>query len=85
MKRRARFSLRTLLVLISVTCLCLAVSAAKFHSAWRQRALVRQLEAVNVHVMYDCHETSQNSFDTMASSSVPKWLVATFGVDFFIP
>ncbi len=88
--RRLRFSLRTMLVVVTVACVFLA---SKVRQAERQREAVAWVKETGGEVCYDFefddardsigHSTIFGRFIPRAEAPGPKWLRETIGLDYF--
>ena len=81
---RLRFSLRTLLLLITASSVWLGWH---IHATRRQEHAVKAILAYGGWVRYDFQFSTKGyapqNFDPKAESNVPRWLVEQLGVDFF--
>ena len=76
-----RFNLRTLLIVLTVFCVCLAWYLPRVE---QQQKAVKWLRENGVTFYYDYQEFDNNGKLVSDSPSfAPKWLVDTFGVDYF--
>jgi hypothetical protein len=78
-RRWFRFSLRTLLVFVTIASAGFGWFGMKVRQARRQRAAVEAIEKLNGYVMYDFQT---NPYDFHASPPGPDWLHKVLGVDF---
>jgi hypothetical protein len=74
-----QFSLRTLLIVMTVACVYLAV---QFQWAREQREAVEAIRESGGNVYYDYQGVSK-SHATAAESWAPRWAIDRFGIDFF--
>ena len=79
-RRWFRFSLRTLLLAITIVAVWLGLTV---NAARRQRAAVNALQGSGVTVMYDYMETAPRTWSTSGEPSGPEWLRKTLGMDYF--
>jgi hypothetical protein len=75
-----RFSLRTLLLLLTVVGIWLGYTV---NAARRQRAAVNTLQGSGVTIMYDYMETAARTWSTSGKPSGPDWLRNALGLDYF--
>ena len=73
-RRRLGFSLRTLLIVVTVVCLVLGLKVSQVQ---RQREAVQALAAERVMILWDYHVAGQTE------PSGPRWLRRWLGDDFF--
>ena len=78
-RRRFRYSLRSMMLLILVLCVGLGVWAEK---ARRQRSAVTAIVAYGGTVTYD-YEMVDGYYQWNRHPSEPKWLLRLSGIDFF--
>src|SRR5690349_9024205 len=75
LKRRwLRYSLRTLLLLVTLFCVWLGIQVDRAH---KQQHAVRELRRLGGRVLYDCRP------DTDREPSGPAWLRKLIGQDYF--
>jgi hypothetical protein len=79
-RRFLRFNLRTLLVCVVLLSLPLGWFACRMQQARRQREVVESINKLGGGVRYDYHD---GVCDPRTHPSVPAWLLAVFGDDFF--
>jgi hypothetical protein len=79
-RRWLRFSLRSLLVLVTVLCVWLGV---KVNQARRQKEAVAALQELGATVTYAQHRVGPNAFNHDRELDVPGWLRELAGDDFF--
>ncbi len=88
-RRRFQFSLRTLLVGVTLFAVFFGWFGSKLESARRQRAAVEKIMAAGGAVIYDYeYDANENENHIRAAdyhdpSSVPAWLESALGRDFF--
>src|SRR5262245_12387912 len=82
--RRLRFSLRTLLVLVTLLCVGLGWYVSRVRP---QKAAVAKLRAHGIKVGYEFQrdELGRYFVDGYDGSAVPKWILQLLGRDFFYP
>lgn len=76
---RLRFTLRLLLIAVTLLCIGLAIWT---HRAREQRRIVQQINKTWGTVTYDYEQIPTPKMPT-ARSPVPKWLLDRLGIDFF--
>jgi len=85
--RGFQFSVRSLLVVLTVLAIALAWLAAKRHRARRQHAAAEALADAGAVVYYDYHVDPDGAIfalpDDSAKPDVPRWLLQLLGRDFF--
>ncbi|MEX2142885.1 MAG: hypothetical protein WD894_26750 [Pirellulales bacterium] len=79
-RRWTRFSLRTLLILITVLSVWLGV---KVDQARRQKRAVDTLRALGAEIAYEHQRVTNGGFDTRIELDVPAWARELCGDDFF--
>ncbi len=79
-RRWLRFSLCTLLVLVTVVGIWLGVA---FHRAREQARAVAVIQSVGGYASYDFLRGEATLGDPYAASDVPRWLLHHLGIDFF--
>lgn len=83
-RRRWRFSLRGLLVLVLISAVIFAGLGWRWRRAQRQAAIVEALRKTGVaHVMYDYEVHTSDEGDLGRVTIVPQWLRRVLGEDFF--
>src|SRR5215218_6949703 len=84
MKFLSRFSLRTLLVALTVLGISLGIWVRR---ADRQRRAVAAIRSTFSEVFYDLNEAPNGTFDRafQRASFVPSWLIGRMGIDYFHP
>jgi hypothetical protein len=81
MKTRIRFSLRTLLVLIS---LFVVICGMQVHQARKQGAARKWVAEQGGHITFAHKYNSRTqSYDRRTELAIPDWLVTVFGIDLF--
>lgn len=77
-----RFSLRGLLIAVTVICVALGW---RLNRAAKQREAVEEIRAAGGWVYYDYqhYDPDTAKFDVQAESSTPRWLLDPVGVDFW--
>lgn len=83
---RWQFSVRTLVIVVTLWCIAVGYIGHRVNLAAKQRAAVAALRALGARVVYD-YESVENPdkwwFPTSTHASPgPRWLVALFGEDF---
>ncbi len=78
--RRFQFSLRAMLVVLTLTSLAFA---ALVRSAKRQKVAVTAIRQSGGTVMYDYHETAPRTMSTAGGRTAPKWLRELVGDEYF--
>jgi hypothetical protein len=78
-KWRLRYTLRTVLVLVTVTCIGLALYTQRVR---RQQQIVERIRHKSGGWTYDYHNKN-NVFHARSESWVPSWLLDCLGEDFF--
>jgi hypothetical protein len=79
-RRWLRFSLRTMLVLVTAFGVWLGI---KVDEARRQKAAVEKLQALGVEVWYEHQRTANGGFDVRIDLAVPDWARDLCGDHFF--
>jgi hypothetical protein len=81
-RRHLQFGLRTLFLMTTVFAVWLGIH---MHRARKQKDAVKAIRDFGGWVHYDYQEATvgSQSFDVGRKSSVPRWLLSTFGEDFF--
>ncbi len=79
-RRWLRFSLRTMLVVVTVFGVWLGI---KVDEARRQKAAVEKLQALGVEVWYEHQRTANGGFDVRIDLEVPRWARELCGDHFF--
>jgi hypothetical protein len=79
-RRWLRYSLRTLLVLITALGIWLGIA---FQRAREQAHAVARIRDFGGYVFYDFHGVESPSYNQWQTSKVPHWLLENLGVDFF--
>jgi len=83
-KRRFRFSLRTLLVVVVLLSVGLGWFAFKMRQAERQRKAVEAIIEAGGWVTYDCDLYEDLGYMQRPVSPAPAWLTRLVGDDFFL-
>jgi hypothetical protein len=78
-RRWFRFSLRTMMVAVTLLCIWLGITA---HRANRQRSAVQTIASTGGHVWYD-YEVYDDGIRRIDRKSPPDWLKNLIGVDYF--
>src|SRR5688572_26162539 len=79
-RRWLRFSLRTLLVAVTVLSVWLGV---KVDQARRQKRAVETLQALGADIRYEHQRLAEGGFDGRIELDVPEWARELCGDDFF--
>ncbi len=80
-RRRFRYSLRTLLLLVAILCVWLGLVASR---ARQQQSAIKEVQALGGWVYYD-YQLVEGSLEPVldATSPVPEWLLESIGPDYF--
>jgi hypothetical protein len=83
-KRRWRqYSLRTLMIIVTLFAVACSWLAVKMRQAKVQKSAVNTIELVGGMVWYDYQETAPRTFYALATTREPKWLRRLLSDDFF--
>ena len=82
-RRWWRFSLRTLLVFVTLFCVFVGWFVSRLHKAERQRFAVEKLKESSFEVGYDWALNPEGSEDFKPQRPAPTWLRNRLGDDFF--
>jgi hypothetical protein len=77
---RLRFTLRLLLALVTLVCICFAIWS---HRAREQRRVVERIKTTGGDVYYDFQRPWHRLSSQATESRVPRWLLDGLGVDYF--
>jgi hypothetical protein len=78
----SRFSLRTLLICVTLFCVLSGWFATKLHQSEQQRVAVEKLRAVGCIVGYDWETNPNDSVNLSGHPPGPQWLRDWLGPDF---
>jgi hypothetical protein len=82
-RRWFRYSLRTLLLLVTVISVGFGWLGIKVRQAQRQKEAVETIRKSNCFVAYDYQIDSHDFYDSRETPPGPVWLHKLFGIDFF--
>src|SRR6185295_9519114 len=82
-RHRFRFSLRTLLVLVTIACVGFGWLGMKMRQAERQRQAIEAIQALGGAVFYDYERDFNEIFNPSPTPPGPEWIRDFLGDNFF--
>ena len=80
--RWSRYGLRTVFVVLTIGCMCLAWMARNIHQAEEQREAIEAIRKMGGEVWYD-YQREEESWVSPGDPPFPAWLLNLLGIDFF--